>query len=143
MRPSLCLVLAGSSLACAAMVIGAQGGGTAAALRFLEEPFGNPEVVAEGTAPARFTVSLEREMPTPGWGCQVDAVETDAATGRIVVEVSEIEPTGIVTQVITKTRCRIALGTLAPGRYVLEIRGRRGTTARHEPIQAFVLDARP
>jgi hypothetical protein len=137
MRSSRFLLLAATLFGCAAAVHGAP------ALTLVEGPFSDPRVEADPSGSARFTLSLEREMPTPGWRCEIDAVEIDADAGRIVARISEIAPEGITSQVLTKTRCSIPLGAVPPGRFVLELHTRRGTTGRHEPVQAFVLHARP
>jgi hypothetical protein len=143
MRRSSYLVLGGMLLGCAAAVHGDPEAAGATALTFIEGSFASPQVTSDPSGPGRFTVSFEREMPTPGWRFEIDAVEIDPDSGRIEARISEIAPDGITSQVLTKARCSIPLGPLPPGRFVLEIRSRRGTSAPHEPVQAFVIHARP
>jgi hypothetical protein len=104
--------------------------------------FSDPQVLVATSMPPQFEVVLTREMPTPGFTFAVDSLEVDEQAGRIVARISEVRPQGITTQVITSTPCRLPLGTLAPGRYALEIRLRRGTTGPHVLSQALVLVAR-
>lgn len=100
------------------------------------------EVVAHETMPPRFTLVLVRGMPTPGWTCTVDAVDVDAANGRIAVRLTEIAPAGIAAQVITPTRFELPLGTVGAGSYFVEVRTRREAGREHRPAHALVLEAR-
>lgn len=140
--PSIAGVSAAALLfACAPS--GADGPGERATRLTVREPgFSRAEIVVLKSLPPKFELVLQREMPTPGWSFEQDDVEVDAEAGRIVVRLSEIAPKGVVTQVLTLTACRIPLGTLEPGRYVVEIRLRRGSSGRHEPVHALVVEAR-
>jgi hypothetical protein len=124
-------------------------GGVAAAdplpalsLELREPAFREPRIMIATSMPPQFEILLDRDMPTPGWTFVVDGVSVDEDGGRLVADVSEIGPEGVVTQIITAMTCRIPLGRLSRGRYVLEIRLRRGAMGPHAPVQAFVLDAR-
>jgi len=113
----------------------------ATSMNVREAKFYAPEIVMLKTMPPQFELALGRDMPTPGWKFVVDAVDIDEAAGRITVRVTEHRPEGMVAQVITPSKLNVSLGTLAPGHYVLEIWSRRSTSAKHTPIQAFILDA--
>lgn len=91
--------------------------------------------------PPQFRVTLTREMPTAGFTFDVDAVEVDAAAHRIVARVTRHAPEGMAAQVLTPTPLHLALGTLDPGRYFLEVWMRDDADATHRPDQALVLDA--
>ena len=90
--------------------------------------------------PPQFEVVLTREMPTPGFRFEIDALDVDAGHGRITARVTEVPPDGIVAQVITPAKLRLSLGSIPIGRYVLEIWIRRGS-ADHRVAGARVLVA--
>ena len=113
---------------------------TAKGLIVKEAPFGDAEVVVLKSMPPQFEVVLERDMPTPGWKFDVDEISTDEETSRIVVKLTEVGPGGITAQVITRTKLKVALGTLSRGQYFLELQVRRGS-GRHVPVQGFLLNA--
>jgi hypothetical protein len=108
----------------------------------VEPAFSDPRILVAKSMPPQFDLLLEREMPTPGWSFVVDAIELDEEGRRIVARITEVGPTGNVAQVITKTACRLGLGRLRPGSYVLELRTRRAPTDEHRLSQALVLAAR-
>ena len=85
---------------------------------------------------------VEREMPTPGWTFDVDSVEADAEASRLTVKLTEIGPTGMVAQVLTKTKAEIPLGVVEPGTYFVEIWTRRGASGAHAPGHALIVIAR-
>lgn len=120
---------------------GAQGA-KATALTIAVEPYEDARVLVATSMPPQFELLMTRQMPTPGWRFVVDGVEVDDDAGRVVARVSEIGPTGNVSQVITPTECRVPLGTLAPGRYVLELWRRKGSSSPHVLAQALVVVAR-
>jgi hypothetical protein len=91
--------------------------------------------------PPEFSLTLTREMPTPGWELRIDSVDVEAATRRIVVKITERGPQGMVAQVITPTDVEIPLGRLAPGGYFVEFWGRRDPGRAHEPAHAVVIRA--
>ncbi|HXV76352.1 MAG TPA: protease complex subunit PrcB family protein [Candidatus Polarisedimenticolaceae bacterium] len=99
-------------------------------------------VVTGEAAPVEFTLSIAREMPTPGWRLEVDAVEIDAGAHRIAVRVTERGPAGIVAQVITETPFEIPLGPIEPGSYFVEIWARPSSEVAHQPAHALVVRAR-
>lgn len=137
------VVLMPIALACAASGAGGDPPRTMAMVLSIAEPaFGEPKVMMAKSMPPQFTVVLEREMPTPGWSFTVDSIETDEQARRIVANLSEIGPEGITAQVITRTSCHIPLGSIDKGRYLLEIRLRRGSSGEHRLAQALVVDAR-
>jgi len=106
------------------------------------EEFEKVEIVTEKTLPPRFTLALVREMPTPGWTCQVDSVEIDASSHRISVRLTDVAPAGITAQVITPTRFDVPIGSVATGTYFVEIWTRRDPGREHGPAHAMVLTAR-
>jgi hypothetical protein len=98
-------------------------------------------IVAGKTVPTEFTLTLPREMSTPGWRIEVDSVALDPTTARIVVKLTERKPDGIVAQVLTTTRFEIPLGHVAPGRYFVEIWARPAPDGPHQPAHALVVQA--
>jgi hypothetical protein len=118
------------------------GGPAATSLRLARELFPDPQVIVATSMPPQFEVVFDREMPTPGWQFVIDSVEVDRSTRRIVASVSDIPPEGPTAQVITRTPCRVPLGHLETGHYLLEVHLRRGRTGAHTLAQAFVLVAR-
>jgi len=112
----------------------------ASALALAETRFENPRVLVAMSNPPQFDVVFTREMPTPGFSFVVDAV--DVEPGRIVARLTEVPPTGQTAQVITKADCRVPLGRLARGTYLLELWVRRGPSAPHALEHALVLRAR-
>lgn len=113
----------------------------ATVLEFPEPPFRQPLVRVLESDPVRFVLVFEQQMPTPGWTSEVDSVEVDREAGRIVVEITQQAPEGIVAQVITKTEVAVGLGSLPRGRYVLELRTRRGAAGGYRPVHALVVVA--
>ncbi len=92
---------------------------TATSLTVVDPAFQRAEVLVAMSMPPQFDVMLERNMPSTGWSLLVDAIEVDTGSGRIVARISEIAPTGAAAQMITATSCRLGLGKLSPGSYVL------------------------
>jgi hypothetical protein len=88
-----------------------------------------------------FRVALKRDMATPGFKLEVDGVQIDGKTSRIVVRVTERPPAGMAAQVITPTAVTIPLGRLTRGSYILEIQMRRGNSGEYGPAHALVLSA--
>jgi len=84
---------------------------------------------------------LTRDMPTPGWTISVDSLRVEMSERRIVAEVSETAPGGTVVQMIAPATLQLRLGALEAGRYVLELRARRGADPVHYLTQAIVLEA--
>jgi hypothetical protein len=125
--------------------LGAAGPGGDAPARTLavtEPAFRDVAIVVATSMPPQFELVLVRDMPTTGWTCVADAVEVDAATGRIVARLTERGPAGAAAQVVTATPCRVPLGKLARGRWLVELWLRRGADGRHTRVQALVVDAR-
>ena len=100
------------------------------------------EVVADESEPTRFTLVVKREMPTPGWTFQIDSIEVDADTARVIVKLTEVAPGGIVAQVLTPARIEVPLSTIEPGAYFVELWIRRGAAKPHQPGHALVIVAR-
>jgi hypothetical protein len=96
-------------------------------------------VQLEGTL-TEFVAEWTRQMPTPGWTFEIDAV--DVVEDRIVVKLTEVRPEGMVVQMLAPGTAKIPLGSLPPGRYVLEIRSRRSPQTDHRPAYATVIVAR-
>jgi len=135
----LTLSVLSTHLACAASGAGSP---AATSLRLARELFPDPQVIVATSMPPQFEVVFDREMPTPGWQSVIDGVEIDNSTRRIVASVSDIPPEGPTAQVVTRTPCRVPLGRLETGHYLLEVHLRRGRTGAHTLAQAFVLVAR-
>ncbi len=114
----------------------------ATSLTLVEATFEGPQVIVATSMPPQFEISFTRNMPTTGWDHAVDSVTVDQETRRIVAKLTEIRPSGISAQVITPTTCRVPLGRLAPGRYLLELWVRRGADQPHTLAQALVVIAR-
>lgn len=111
-------------------------------LRVTEGAFKNPQIAVLKSMPPQFHLSLEKEMPTPGWELGVDSLEIDAEAGRIVARLTERAPTGMVAQVVTPTWVRLELGTLDPGRYLIELRVRRSASEKYRAEHVLIVDAR-
>jgi len=126
----VCAVLAAAPLAAAEI---------ATSVSVPEPAFYDPVVKRADEPRSGFELQLTRDMPTPGWRFDIESVHVDE--GRIHVELSEGGPEGISAQVITRTRCTIAIGELAPGRYVLELWLPRNGTGDHYPAQVLFLQA--
>ena len=80
-----------------------------------------------------------QQMPTPGYTFKLDTLTVEG--DRIVAELTEIQPTGLVVQVQVPGTAEIPLGALPPGRYFLEIRSRRDPNGKHRPAFAAVVNA--
>ena len=106
-----------------------------------EPAFQRPVVEVLESHPVQFVIVFDREMPTPGWTSTVDSVDVDRKTGRIVVKITDQAPEGMVAQVITPTKLRIKVGSLPNGRFVLELRARRGEDGDYRPAHALVVVA--
>jgi hypothetical protein len=141
MRMPIVALLCGSL---AVAVAGAPGptGAPAYSLSVVEPLYRAGEIVVATSAPPQFDLMLERDMPTTGWALTVDAVEVDDESRRIVARISEIAPAGAAAQVITATPCRLPLGKLTRGLYVVEIWQRRGATDPYGLVQTMTLRAR-
>ena len=92
--------------------------------------------------PPQFTVALSREMPTAGWSFAVDTIEVDEDSRRIVAKVTQSAPKDMAAQVLTPTWLNLNVGTLAPGRYFLELFVRDDAGAKHLPSHAVLLEAK-
>ncbi len=106
----------------------------ATGLHVAEPAFHDPEAVAEESVPARLLLRLTREMPTPRWRFEIDALETDEASRRVTVKVTEVRPEAPVAQMIASTVLEIPLGTLERGAWFVEVWLRRGPEAVHVPV---------
>ncbi len=107
-----------------------------------ETGFERARVVAAKSMPPQFTLVMQREMPTPGWTFRIDSLDIDQQHRRIAVQLTEVAPTGITTQVITPTPLELPLGTVEPGHYFVELSTRRAVDQPHEPAHALVVIAR-
>ena len=127
----VCVLLAGAPPAAS---------GIATSITLPEPAFRGPVIQRmEGVEP-RFELQLTREMPSPGWRFEIESVHVEE--GRIYVEINEVAPDGLVSDVMTKTRCAIPIDALAPGRYSVELWLRRNGKGEHHLAQALVLMAR-
>ncbi len=113
----------------------------AMAITFGRSEFSDPEVIVRKSMPPQFVVIFDRDMPTPQWKFELDGVDVAPETGRIVAKITELPPEGFVSQVISPHKCRIDVGTVAKGKYVMELWVRRGKNGSHRLAQAFVLNA--
>lgn len=113
------------------------------AMQLRVEPalFDEPRVEMAKSLPPQFSLTLSREMPTPGFSFTVDSVEVDPEARRIVARVTEQAPKGMVAQVLTPAWFKLDLGAIEPGRYFLELYLRDDPGAKHRPAQAVLLDA--
>lgn len=94
--------------------------------------------------PPRFELILARDMPSAGWGMQVDGVRVDVDAGWVDIRVTEVPPGGMAAAVITRVRSRVELPKPLPaGRYVLTVQARRGDRGNYRPVLAEVLAAVP
>ena len=107
----------------------------------LEPAFEPPQIEMAKTMPPRFSVALEREMPTPGYTFTVDGLDVDPEARRIVARVTQHRPEGMVAQVLTPAWLKLDLGVLEPGRYFLELYLREDAGGKHRPAQAILLEA--
>lgn len=105
-----------------------------------EPAFHEPAIHRLAGEEPRFELNLTREMPSPGWLCEIESVHVERA--RIFVEINEVAPQAPASQVMTATRCHVPIGALAPGRYLVELWLRRNGKGEHYPAQALVLLAR-
>lgn len=144
------LLVAALALGCAGVVApGGEAGGAvpetpkARGLVVREARYTDPEVAVLKSLPPQFEMTLLGEMPTPGFTLEVDAVEVDDSPQRIRAMVTEHGPTGVTSQVLTKTPLRLSLGTLTPGNYILELWLRRDPTKPHTLHQVILLTATP
>jgi len=92
--------------------------------------------------PPQFDVRLVADMPTPGWKLAVDEVAGPDAAGRIRVKITGEGPDGRVIQVITPETVRVPLGSLAAGRYLLDVAYRKGKAGAYRRVSALLLDAK-
>jgi hypothetical protein len=121
---------------------GEPGAKRARTLTLPETACGAPEIVTLESDPHRFELVFQCDAPTPGWVFRVDGVEVDEESRRIVANVTQVGPEGIVATVITKCTLTIPLENLAPGPYLLEIRTRRGESGSYGPYHTVMLLAR-
>ncbi len=145
MRAALWMLVAVTALACAAGA-GATGGAAVAndvatRVAWDEQSFEPVRVRVLESDPPRFVLVWSREMPTPGYALRVDSVAVDDEAGRIVARISELAPSGMVAQVITRTELSIEVGPLPAGRYVVEVRSRKGDKGAYRAAGAGVLVA--
>lgn len=91
--------------------------------------------------PPQFVLRGQRLMPTPGWTFHIDSVKTETAAGRIVVQLTDMPPEGMVIQTLGPTPLAVQLGALRTGRYVVELHTRRSPHERHQLLQAIVIEA--
>ena len=117
-------------------------GGPASRMWIPDTRVKDAEVVADESKPAKFTLVVNREMPTPGWTFEIDTIEVDADAARVTVKLTEAAPDGIVAQVLTPGRIEVPLGTIEPGAYFVELWIRRQAGKPHQPGHALVVVAR-
>ena len=96
------------------------------------------KVAVEGD-PAHVVLTLRREMRTAGWDLRVEEVEPAIDDRTIRVRMVAVPPEGLAAQVITPREVRVDLGSLPPGRFVLEIWERTEGGGGSEPAHAEVL----
>ena len=97
------------------------------------------ELAVISSSPPQFVLRGQRLMPTPGWTFHIDGVKTES--GRIVVQLTDMAPEGMVIQTLGPTPLAVQLGSLRTGRYVVEIHTRRSPHERHQLLQAIVIEA--
>jgi iron complex transport system ATP-binding protein len=110
----------------------------------LETPagaLGHPTIVTLKTMPPGFDVVFMPEMPTAGCSFVVDSLEVDEAARRISARATLRRPAEVAAQVVTPTPLRLSLGSLARGRYVLEVWLRDDPEAAHHPAEVLLLEA--
>jgi hypothetical protein len=90
--------------------------------------------------PPQFVLRGLRQMPTPGWTFHIDSVTSEPASGRIVVQLTDVPPDGVVSA-LGPTPIALQLGSLRAGSYVVEIHSRRSPNERHQLLQAVVVEA--
>ena len=129
------------AVGCAAAGAGSTDRPYARSLMIPESALERPEIVLSKTNPPGFHLSFKRNMPTPGWKIEVDAIDVDEKTRKIVARLTEVRPEGMAAQVITPTRFAIELGQLRSGRWLLEVWVRRSEKGKHQLQQALVLNA--
>lgn len=117
-------------------------GGPASRVWVPDTGVGAVEVVADKSDPTRFTLIVERDMPTPGWTFLVDSVEADAGSSRLTIKLTEVGPGGMVAQVLTSARIEVPLGQVESGAYFVELWTRRDPAKPHQPGQALIIVAR-
>ena len=117
-------------------------GGPASRVWVPDTQVGAVEVVADKSDPTRFTLIVERDMPTPGWTFLVDSVEADAGSSRLTIKLTEVGPGGMVAQVLTHARIEVPLGQVESGAYFVELWTRRDPAKPHQPGYALIVLAR-
>lgn len=146
MRFSTCLLIL-ACLSCSAFVpaVG-QSGSSATPAKSLRVVAGEiesslsfkPSDETDSDAP-RFVALWQRQMPTPGWTFEID--DTQVEGHRIIVRMTEVAPSGMSAQVMTRTTVKVAIGAVPRGRYVLEIQSRRDGSKPHQPVYAAIVNA--
>ena len=106
----------------------------------LDPYFDDVRVLVKESFPVQFGLALRAPMPTPGWTLTVDEVARPDAANRVRVRITAKGPDGPVIQVITPTEVHVSLGTLPPGRFLVDFDVRReGEDYRR--VHALVLEA--
>ena len=122
------------------LMLFAAGGNAATTATLVKATVDEPiKLIRVDDNPVRFVAEWTQQMPTPGYTFELDTLNIDG--DRIVAELTEIRPTGLVVQVQVPGTAEIPLGVLPPGRYFLEIRSRRDPNGKHRPAFAAVVNA--
>jgi hypothetical protein len=113
----------------------------AQSLSLLSPAIESIELGVIASQPPQFVLRGQRQMPTPGWTFHIDSVKSEAASGRVIVELTDVPPEGMAVTTVGPTPISLQLGSLRAGRHVVEIHARRNPHERHQLLQAVVLEA--
>jgi len=117
------------------------GDGSATRLKVAEQEVAVDEIRVLESLPPQFEVVLQKRMPSAGWSLTATDVHVDPETRTVRVTITEDPPKGMAAQVISAVRVGANLGSLEPGRWLLEIWTRRGAEGRPRRAHAVVLQA--
>ena len=110
-------------------------------LTVVPEDIEHIELGVIASTPPQFVLRGQRVMPTPGWTFHIDSVKSEPSAGRVIVQLTDMAPEGMVIQTLGPTPLAVQLGSLRAGRYVVEIHTRRSPHERHQLLQAIVIEA--
>ena len=106
------------------------------------KPYKNASVEVLESAPVQFVLVLSRDLPLAGYDAKVESVGKPDGKGQIVVKLREIPPTDAGLTMIDTKQYRLELGSLAVGKYVIEMHVRSSKDGAHELVQSLAVEAK-
>lgn len=111
-----------------------------------EHPCHDFEIEVMESAPVRFALNLQRDMPQPGYKVEIGEIALQDDKKTIVAKTTTTVPEGAGLTVVDVQKFRFPLGSLPRGKYVFELRDREqskgGKPGEYSKILTLELEAK-